>query len=84
MIEMLKVVYSPEDGVPVTDDLCMVSLGIRTVINAMRAYTLDDTRSPEAGETLVSVWPVLQVLIEPIADYFFNPPDTADAKQDDI
>jgi hypothetical protein len=71
-IEMIKLVYSPEDNVPVTDDLCMVSLGIRAIINAMRSYTLDDTSSPEAGEVLVSVWPVLQVLIEPITDYFFE------------
>ncbi|MDR1287118.1 MAG: hypothetical protein LBK08_05880 [Treponema sp.] len=79
---MLKIVYDPEDGVPVTDDLCMVSLGIRAVINAMRAYALDDTRSPEAGETLVSVWPLLQFLMEPVADYFFEPPGTANEKQD--
>jgi hypothetical protein len=84
---MIKLVYSPEDNIPITGDLCMVSLGIQAIINAMRSYTLDDTSSPEAGKVLVSVWPVLQVLIEPITDYFFDPdtfapPKKADAKQD--
>jgi hypothetical protein len=66
--------YDPEDGVPVTTDLCTVSQGIRAIINAMRLYTLDGTHSPEARETLVGVWPLLQVLMEPIEGYFFEPP----------
>ena len=85
---MLKIVYSPEDGVPITGDLCMVSLGIQAVITAMYAYAVDENgEGRKFGEAATSVWPLLQVLMEPIADYFFNadisaPPKKADGNQD--
>jgi hypothetical protein len=81
---MIKLVYDPEDGGSMTDELCMVSQGIRAIANAMRAYTLDDVHSPEAQETIVAVWPLLRVLIEPLAAYFFEKLGEDGAKQDDV
>jgi hypothetical protein len=76
---MMKLVYEPKDGVPITGDLGLVAQGIQAIITAMYAYAVDENgEGREFGEAAVSVWPLLQILMEPIADYFFEPPEPRD------
>jgi hypothetical protein len=73
---MIKLVYSPEDNIPVMDNLCLVAQGIQAIMTAMHCYAVDENgEGSEFREAAVSVWPVLEILMEPIADYFFEPPE---------
>ncbi|MDR1025099.1 MAG: hypothetical protein LBL56_05175 [Treponema sp.] len=84
---MLKIVYDPEDGGDVKTELCLVAQGIQVIFMAMHAYAVDENgEGREFGDAATSVWPVLKILMEPIADYFFDPdafapPEKADEKE---
>jgi hypothetical protein len=75
---MVKLVYTKEKDERSIHELTETAWGIRAICRAMGSYAmesferLDQAPSKEVQDDFISIWPLLEILIEPIADYLFD------------